>query len=197
MISEEEIKVIENIYLKGSGYVREISRELKMHAITVSRILSRALEKGMVNLEEIGNVKKFSLNYTNSNTISMVSLIENRRLERIRSVEPVIKNLLDDVAGKASIMILYGSSIRNKDFKDVDILFVSDKSKKIIELCSKVSLLTGKIVSPHILTSKKFFSMIDEREVFIVNTILKPENRIFVFGLEYFLKTYGDSLNKV
>lgn len=201
-LSEEDRRVIEYLYLEGSGHPSLIARRLNLPSMTVSRILRRHLKTGILEeSDRRGNIREFSLDYRSFRTLGLVCLLENERLNDLAKRLP-LKIILSELDGLAYFASLYGSAVRGDDDadggdgggaatagSDVDILLISDKQKKaIVAACSRISTITGIDLSPHILTYGKFLELIRRREAFVTNTVLNPKNRVFLLGIDSFLK---------
>ena len=179
------------LYLNGRAHIRKIAKDLDMQPITVSRILKETEKQKIVASAMEANLKYYSLNYSNFKTIGLLTWIENKRIMEI-GLESLLLSLVGELkAVDVEFCIIYGSSIRGtaRERSDIDIFFVSE-AKNIAEICRRVSVLTGKDISPHVLSEKQFKKLLREEEAFVANTILRPANRIFLLGLEKFLKLY-------
>lgn len=163
-----------------------------MSPITVSRVLKSLEKRKIVSSLKKANLKQYSLNCQNFETIGILVWIENRRLAEIGHKSLILSLIEELKTVNAEFCILYGSIIKENMNKksDVDVFFVSDKGN-IAEICRKVSILTGKDISPHVVSSGAFRKLLKNRDAFVVNTIMRPENRIFLYGLDKFLKLYA------
>lgn len=198
-LSAEERKSLEYLYLEGAGHSRQMARELGLPPITASRILRRQLKAGILKEgKRVGNIREFSINYDSFRAIGIVCLIENERLNELAGRLP-IKLILSELDALASFAALYGSAVRGPVTRasDIDILIISDRPKKlIVSACSRISMLSGIDLSPHILPCDKFFELVKSGEAFIVNTVLNPKNRVFLVGIDGFLKLVLPSIRR-
>lgn len=191
MISKNSYKIIRYLYFKGKAHIRKIAKDLNMQPITVSRILKKIEKKKIVVSTQEANMKYYSLNYSNFETVGLLTWVENNRINEL-SLRSLVISLMKELKNSdVEFCILYGSAVRGiiKEKSDVDIFFVSNYDN-ITKICRKISTLTGKDIIPHIVSVSQFRKLLKEKEAFAVNTILKPSNRIFLFSLEKFLKLY-------
>ena len=71
----------------------------------------------------------------------------------------------------AELIILFGSILNNKDFNDVDVLFINNKPKEVTKFCLNLSKIRTKPVVPLILKKEDFIKEIKSKKEVVLNII--------------------------
>ena len=160
--------------------INQISKRLGISVGSAFKILKGLEERGIVLPLNLGNAKFYKLNLENEETTRLCEflLIEERKLAR-----GYIKLYLDEIKKfkNAELIILFGSILENKDFNDVDVLFVANKPKEVTKFCLELSRIRTKPVVPLILEKKDLIKEIKNKKEVILNilktgVILKGES---------------------
>ena len=184
MISKNPKKII--LYLLRNlelSNINQISRKLDISVGSAFKILKSLEEKNIVLPSYLGNAKYYQINLKNEEAKKLCELI---LLEEKRTLKGYAKLYSDELQkfNEAETIILFGSVLANKDFNDVDVLFVANKPKEVVKFCLELSKIRTKPVVPLILKKGDLIKEIkDKKEVILIiiktGVILKGES-IFV-----------------
>lgn len=72
---------------------------------------------------------------------------------------------------RAELIILFGSVLDNKNFNDVDVLFVTDKLKEVTKFCLDLSKVKTKPIVPLILKKENLNKEIKNKKEVLLNII--------------------------
>ena len=163
--------------------INQISRKLDISVGSAFKILKSLEEKNIVLPSYLGNAKYYQINLKNEEAKKLCELI---LLEEKRTLKGYAKLYSDELQkfNEAETIILFGSVLANKDFNDVDVLFVANKPKEVVKFCLELSKIRTKPVVPLILKKGDLIKEIkDKKEVILIiiktGVILKGES-IFV-----------------
>ena len=84
-------------------------------------------------------------------------LLEEKR--NLKGYAKLYSNSLQEFE-KAEIIILFGSILKNKEFNDIDVLFITDSVKDVSTFCLELSRVRAKPVIPLILKKEDFIAKI-------------------------------------
>ena len=184
MISKNPKKII--LYLLRNlelSNINQISRKLDISVWSAFKILKSLEEKNIVLPSYLGNAKYYQINLKNEEAKKLCELI---LLEEKRTLKGYAKLYSDELQkfNEAETIILFGSVLANKDFNDVDVLFVANKPKEVVKFCLELSKIRTKPVVPLILKKGDLIKEIKDKKEVILNiiktgVILKGES-IFV-----------------
>jgi len=184
MISKNPKKII--LYLLRNlelSNINQISRKLDISVGSAFKILKSLEEKNIVLPSYLGNAKYYQINLKNEEAKKLCELI---LLEEKRTLKGYAKLYSDELQkfNEAETIILFGSVLANKDFNDVDVLFVANKPKEVVKFCLELSKIRTKPVVPLILKKGDLIKEIKDKKEVILNiiktgVILKGES-IFV-----------------
>ena len=102
------------------------------------------------------------------------------------------KELVMEVLQKfeqAELIILFGSVLSNKDFNDVDVLFITNKPKEITKFCLNLSKIRTKPVVPLILKKEDLINEIKNKKEVVLDII---KTGIILKGESALLKVLKD-----
>ena len=90
----------------------------------------------------------------------------------------------------ADLIILFGSILNNKNFNDVDVLFVTNKPKEVTKFCLEISKVRTKPVTPLILKKEDLIREIKNKKEAVLDVIRKG---IVLKGESIFLEVLKDA----
>lgn len=181
MIPKNTKKIIEyllrNFELKN---INQISKELKISLGSVFKILKDFEKNKIVLVKKLGNAKYYNLNLKNQETIKLCELI---LLEEKRNLKGYAKVYSDEIKNfkNADLIVLFGSVLKNKQFNDVDVLFVTNKVKEVSKFCLEISKIRTKPITPLILKKSDLINEIRNKkesvlEIIKTGVVLKGES---------------------
>ena len=150
--------------------INQISRMLNISLGSVFKIL-RDLEKNeIVSVKKLGNAKYYNLNLKNNETIKLCELLLLEEKRNLKSYSKIYANEIKDFKS-AELIILFGSILKNKEFNDVDVLFVTKKIKEAVKICLEISKTKTKPVVPLILKKSDLIKEIKNKKESILDII--------------------------
>ena len=171
MIPKNTIKIIRyllrNFELRN---INQISKELNISLGSTFKILKDLEKNEIVLLKKLGNANYYILNLKNQETNRLCELI---LLEEKRNLKSYAKIYSDEIKNfkNADLIILFGSILKNKQFNDVDVLFVTNKIKEVNKFCLEISKIRTKPITPLILKKSDLVKEIDNRKESILEII--------------------------
>jgi len=150
--------------------INQISKELNISLGSTFKILKDLEKNEIVLLKKLGNANYYILNLKNQETNRLCELI---LLEEKRKLKSYTKIYSDEIKNfkNADLIILFGSILKNKQFNDVDVLFVTNKIKEVNKFCLEISKIRTKPITPLILKKSDLVKEIDNRKESILEII--------------------------
>lgn len=184
-LTEQKLRILKYIYEKKETHMLDIAKDLKIHPYSLSKTL-KSLKLFLIE-KFAGKTISLRLNNNLSDYSELLYIIEDYKLEvNNKILKLLIKNLKMFFPNILSCVV-FGSYARLEEGRDVDLLFVSNKSNKIIDLCNKLSILINKEINPIIMNENEFELALKEKEP-TISSILQPSQHLLIIGKEYFLK---------
>ena len=151
--------------------INQISKLLNISVGSSFKILKQLEENNLVLCLNLGNAKFYQINLRNEETIKWCEIL---LLEERRNLKGYSKIYAEEIQKfeHAELIILFGSVLNNKDFNDVDVLFITNKPKEVTKFCLNLSKVRTKPVVPLILNKEDFIKEIKKKKEVIL-TILK------------------------
>ncbi|MDP3989770.1 MAG: hypothetical protein Q8Q01_01030 [archaeon] len=153
------------------GYnINQIAKLNKISVGSAFKIL-KDLEKDKILIKkEISNASHYKLNFDNPETIKLCELL---LLAEKRSLKGHAKLYADEVVKfkDAEMIIIFGSVLRGKDFNDVDVLFLTNQTKKVNNFCLEISKIRTKPVVPLIMKQEDLIKAIKNKKEAILSMI--------------------------
>ncbi len=168
------------------GYnVNQLARELNMSVSNAHKIVTELKAKKMLKVVDLKTAIYYSINLMNPDTVDICKIILR---EQQRNLKPQAKPYAEEVKkfDKSLFTIIYGSILLKRDFRDVDVLFISDKVKDVQDFCAMVSKIRTKPIDPLIMTRKDFIMNLKKKDPVVLNIIT---NGIVIKGEDKFMET--------
>jgi len=176
-----EIKIAKYLFkhYKDKYNARQLARILDVNHVHASKLCNLLVDKKLLVKENIGNSIFFSYNYDNKLALKFIEYI----LSQEEKEEPVwlsaLSHSLKKFKDHIEMGLIFGSSIKTKDFNDIDILLMynPEKSRNIKKIKDEIrkSELVEKpvryidIAEKDILRNKEdkiFYSMLSDSILF-------------------------------
>jgi len=150
--------------------INQISKEINISLGSTFKILKDLEKNEIILLKKLGNANYYILNLKNQETNRLCELI---LLEEKRNLKSYAKIYSDEIKNfkNADLIILFGSILKNKQFNDVDVLFVTNKIKEVNKFCLEISKIRTKPIIPLILKKSDLVKEIDNRKESILEII--------------------------
>ncbi|MBI1969645.1 winged helix-turn-helix transcriptional regulator [Candidatus Woesearchaeota archaeon] len=191
-MSENELKAVLAIlkHPEQRYNAHTLSKELGISAMGTLKILKRLEKEGIVRGENIANARFYRVR------IKEVYAREYAKFALLReaaNAPPQVKRWIQELkkVRYADAAILFGSVLRKKDPKDIDVLFVTDQKrfKKLQEEIKELNALTPKAIHPIFQSYKDLVNNIKKKDVVILDAI----KGIVAFGADILLEAYYES----
>ncbi|MBU0457467.1 MAG: hypothetical protein ABH824_07475 [Nanoarchaeota archaeon] len=186
MIPKNTARIIMYLLRNIDEFGYNINQIAKLNKISVGSAFKilKELEKDKIILKkEISNASHYKLNLDNSEATKLCELL---LLTEKRNLKGHAKLYADEVIKfkDAEMIIIFGSVLRGKEFNDVDVLFLTNQTKKVNDFCLEISKIRTKPVVPLILKQEDLIKAMKQRKEAILGMmkegiVLKGES-IFV-----------------
>lgn len=186
MIPKNTARVINHLLRNIDEFGYNINQIAKLNKISVGSAFKilKDLEKDKIIIKkEISNASHYKLNFDNPETIKLCELLI---LAERRNLKGHAKLYADEVVKfkDAEMIIIFGSVLRGKEFNDVDVLFLTNQTKKVNNFCLEISKVRTKPVVPLIMKREDLIKAMKNKKEAILGmmkegVVLKGES-IFV-----------------
>lgn len=152
--------------------INQISKLLKISVGSAFKILKELEKNKIVLSSNLGNAKFYQINLNNEETIKWCEIL---LLEEKRALKGYSKIYAEEIKKfeYAELIILFGSILANKEFNDVDVLFITNKPKETTKFCLNLSKIRTKPVIPLILRKEDFIKEIKDKKEVILDILKK------------------------
>jgi len=143
--------------------INQISKKLNISVGSAFKILKDLKKNNIVLSNDLGNAKFYQITLDNEETIKWCEIL---LLEERRTLKGYPKIYSEEIQkfGHAELIILFGSVLNNKDFNDVDVLFITNKPKEVTKFCLNLSKVRTKPIVPLILKKEDFINEIKNKK---------------------------------
>ena len=150
--------------------INQISKKLDISVGSAFKIL-KELEKNNIALSsDLGNAKFYKINLNNEETIRWCEILLSEERRNLKGYSKVYADEIQKFE-HAELIVLFGSILSNKDFNDVDVLFITNKPKEVTKFCLSLSKVRTKPVVSLILKKEDFIKEIKNNKEVILNII--------------------------
>ncbi|MFA5019699.1 MAG: hypothetical protein WC533_01230 [Candidatus Pacearchaeota archaeon] len=163
--------------------INQISKLLNISVGSSFKILKELEKNNIVNSSDLGNAKFYQINFDNEEAIKWCEILLSEERRNLNGYSKIYAEEIQKF-GYAELIILFGSILTNKDFNDIDVLFITNKPKEVAKFCLNLSKVRTKPVVPLILKKEDFIKEIKNKKEAVLNilktgVILKGES-IFI-----------------
>ena len=157
--------------IEKHGYnINQIAKFLKISVGSSFKILKELERNKMVTAQTIGNAINYNLNLDNPETVKLCEFLILEEKRQLSGYAKLYSESLQEF-GKAELIILFGSILTKKEFNDVDVLFVTNKSKEVNNFCLELSRIRTKPIVPLILKKEDLIKELKNRKEVILSLI--------------------------
>lgn len=149
-------------HVNSVGYnINKLAKTTEISVGSAFKILKELEQNKIVVKQEISNASHYKLNFQNTETIKLCELL---LLTEKRELKGHAKIYADELVNfeDAELILLFGSVLKGKTFNDVDVLFISEKTKKVKDFCLEISTIRTKPVVPLIMKKEDFVHSINK-----------------------------------
>ena len=165
MIPKNQVKILNLLLRSTNKYghnINQIAKTLKISTGSSFKILKELEKKSFVISEKINNSKNYYLNFENKQARKLCEFILLEELNHLsRHAKLYTENIQE--FKKAKLIILFGSILEKKEYKDVDALFVTTNIKEVQSFCFELSKIRTKPVIPLILSEQDLIKEIKSK----------------------------------
>ena len=180
-------------HITEPGYnVNQLARELQISVSNVHKIIKELKEKKMLVIADFKTAIYYSLDLKSPDAVDFCKIVLR---EQQTKIPPVAKAYAEEIKKfKQSLFtIIYGSILSKKDFRDVDVLFITHKVKEVNDLCNSLIKIRTKPIDPLVRTKQDFIRNVKKKDPVILDIILKG---IVVRGEDNFVEALKNGKNQ-
>src|SRR3972149_9088475 len=168
--------------------INQISKLLDISVGSSFKILKELEKNKIVISSDLGNAKFYQINLNNEETIKWCEILLSEERRNLKGYSKIYAEEIQKFE-HSELIILFGSVLTNKDFNDVDVLFITNKLKEVTKFCLNLSKIRTKPVVPFILKKEDFIKEIKNKKEVALN-ILKTG--VILRGESILLKVLKD-----
>ncbi|MBU0471508.1 MAG: hypothetical protein KKF65_02715 [Nanoarchaeota archaeon] len=164
--------------------INQLSRETKISVGSAFKIL-RELEKNkIITKTDINNASNYKLNLENQETMKICELILMQERKELKGHAKLYAEELKKYED-AELITIFGSILKNTEFNDVDVLFITNKTKQTMAFCTEISKIRTKPVVPLILKKEDLIKELKNKTDAAINII---KNSVIIKGETAFME---------
>ena len=188
MISKNTSRVLLYLLRNIDEFGYNINQIAKLNKISVGsafKILKELEKNKIIIKKEISNASHYKLNLENPETTKLCELL---LLTEKRNLKGYAKLYADEIIKfkDAEMIIIFGSVLTEKEFNDVDVLFITDQTKKVNNFCLEISKVRTKPVVPLIMKQEDLITAMKKRKDAILSMM---KEGIVLRGESIFVET--------
>ena len=168
--------------------INQISKKLSISVGSAFKILKDLGKDNIVLSSNLGNAKFYRINLNNEETMRWCEILLSEERRNLKGYPKVYAEEIQKFE-QAELIILFGSVLSNKDFNDVDVLFITSKPKEITKFCLNLSKIRTKPVVPLILKKEDLINEIKNKKEVVLDII---KTGIILKGESALLKVLKD-----
>ena len=150
--------------------INQISKLLDISVGSSFKILKDLEKNNIVLSSSLGNAKFYQINLNNEETIKWCEILLSEERRNLKGYSKISAEEIQKFE-YAELIILFGSVLNNKDFNDVDVLFITNKPKEATKFCLSLSKVRTKPVVPLILKKEDFIKEIKDKKEVALNIL--------------------------
>ena len=190
MIPKNTARVV--IYLLRNidkfGYnINQIAKLNKISVGSAFKILKELEKDKLIIKTKISNASHYKLNFDNPETTKLCELLLLAKKRNLKGHAKLYANEVVKFEG-AEMIVIFGSVLKGQEFNDVDVLFLTNQTKKVTDFCLEMSKVRTKPVVPLIMKKKDLIKVIKNKKEAILGmmkegVVLKGES-VFVEAIK-------------
>lgn len=150
--------------------INQISKRLSISVGSAFKILIELEKNNIVSSSSLGNAKFYQINLDNKETIRWCEILLSEERRDLKGYSKIYGEEIRKFED-AELIILFGSVLNNKDFNDVDVLFITNKPKEVTKFCLNLSKIRTKPIVPLILNKEDLINEIKSKKEAILNIL--------------------------
>ncbi len=126
-----ELQIIKYLFkhYKDKFNSRQLAKLLNINHAHANNLCNSLVKKMLLKKEELGNAVYFSFNYGSKLAIKFIEYLLSLEENEFPTWLSIILHSLKKFNEHITLGLVFGSSIKNNNFNDVDVLLVYDKTK--------------------------------------------------------------------
>ena len=127
-----EIKAVKYIFkhFKDRYNARQLARILGLNHAHLNKLCNLLVAKQLLKREEIGNAAYFSFDYKNKLAIKFIEYLLSVEEKEVPKWLAIVAYNLKKFNEHIQCGLIFGSSIKNKEYNDIDVLLIYNKNKR-------------------------------------------------------------------
>jgi len=150
--------------------INQISKKLSISVGSAFKILKDLEKNNIVLSSSLGNAKFYQINLNNKETIRWCEILLSEERRNLKGYPKIYAEEIQKFE-YSELIILFGSVLTNKEFNDVDVLFITNKPKEVTKFCLNLSKIRTKPVVPLILKKEDFIKEIKNNKEVVLNIL--------------------------
>lgn len=126
-----ELRIVKYLFkhYKNKLNSRELARLLNINHAHANKLCNELVKKFLLKKEAIGNAVYFSFNYESKLAIKFIEYLLVLEENEVPKWLSIVLHSLKKFDERITLGLVFGSSIKNSEFNDVDVLLVYKKNK--------------------------------------------------------------------
>ena len=150
--------------------INQISKKLSISVGSAFKILKELEKNNIVLSSSLGNAKFYQINLNNEETIRWCEILLSEERRNLKGYSKIYAEEIQKFE-HSELIILFGSVLNNKEFNDVDVLFITNQPKEVTKFCLNLSKIRTKPVVPLILKKEDFIKEIKNNKEVVLNIL--------------------------
>ena len=150
--------------------INQISKKLNISVGSAFKILKDLEKNNLVLSSNLGNAKFYQINLNNEETIRWCEILLSEERRNLKGYSKIYAEEIQKFE-HSELIILFGSVLTNKEFNDVDVLFVTNKPKEVTKFCLNLLKIRTKPVVPLILKKEDLIKEIKDKKEVVLNIL--------------------------
>jgi len=150
--------------------INQISKKLNISVGSAFKILKDLEKNNLVLSSNLGNAKFYQINLNNEETIRWCEILLSEERRNLKGYSKIYAEEIQKFE-HSELIILFGSVLTNKEFNDVDVLFVTNKPKEVTKFCLNLLKIRTKPVVPLILKKEDLLNEIKKKKEVVLNIL--------------------------
>ena len=150
--------------------INQISKLLDISVGSSFKILKELEKNNIAIFSDLGNAKFYQINLNNEETIRWCEILLSEERRNLKGYSKIYADEIQKFE-HSELTILFGSVLSNKEFNDVDVLFITNKPKEVTKFCLNLSKVRTKPIVSLILKKEDFIKEIKNRKEVVLNIL--------------------------
>jgi predicted nucleotidyltransferase len=185
LLTKTQQKVLGLLYSRPekSFYTKEILRLTGMGVATIKRELDRMKAAGILSMSKIGNQHHYQANPSCPIYNELLGIVK-----KTFGVADVLSQALTPLADEIDWAFVFGSVASGKETSDsdIDLMIIGDvKFTEAVGALYSIQATLGREINPKIYRKDEWIQMLDHKDAFIKEVMLKPRMDVMGEGNEF------------